>query len=172
MFNFGFETERLYIRNTVLDDVDLLLKMDKQEKTQIYLGGIKHKSREERIIFLENKINKYKDGYLGYLTVCLKDKTPIGFIGLSVDSNKRSAKLSYIFDYDYCSNGYCTEACFKLLEYGFDKIKLDSIYADTVIDNISSKRVLEKLGFKNINSHFENEVEFLDYVFYKNEGSL
>ena len=68
MFNFEFETERLYIRNTVLDDVDLLLKMDKQEKTQIYLGGIKHKSREERIIFLENKINKYETSYeLWYL---------------------------------------------------------------------------------------------------------
>ena len=172
MLNFELETERLYIRNTIIDDVDLLLKMDKQENTQIYLGGIKNKSRDERISFLENKIKKYKDCNLGYLTVCLKDKTPIGFIGLSVDSDKNNAELSYIFDYDYCCNGYCTEACFKLLEYGFDKLKIDSIYADTVIDNISSKRVLEKLGFKNINSHFENDVEFLDYVFYKNEGSL
>ena len=46
-----FETERLIIRKTSIEDVDLILKMDKQEITQKYLGGIKEKSKEERIVF-------------------------------------------------------------------------------------------------------------------------
>ncbi len=43
------ETERLYLRPTDVEDIDLILKMDKQEVTQTFLGGIKNKTREERI---------------------------------------------------------------------------------------------------------------------------
>ena len=45
------KTERLVIRKTLLKDVDLLLKIDKQEITQKYLGGIKNKTRKERLEF-------------------------------------------------------------------------------------------------------------------------
>ena len=43
-----FETERLIIKKTSIYDVELILKMDKQEITQKYLGGIKTKTKEER----------------------------------------------------------------------------------------------------------------------------
>lgn len=48
---YVLKTERLIIRKTLLDDVDLLLKMDKQNITQKYLGGVKNKTRNERILF-------------------------------------------------------------------------------------------------------------------------
>lgn len=48
-------TKRLIIRLTSTNDIDLILKMDKQEDTQKYLGGLKNKTREERIIFLKEK---------------------------------------------------------------------------------------------------------------------
>ena len=142
------ETDRLIIRKTNLEDVDMLLKMDKQEITQKYLGGIKNKTKEERIEFLEKKLKKFDSGLAGQLTVCLKDKTPIGLIGLSIDEDKNTGSVGYIFDYDYCNKGYCTEACKQLLDTGFNKLKLDKIFADTIDGNVSSIRVLEKLGFK------------------------
>lgn len=49
------ETKRLIIRPTSTEDIDLILKMDKQVETQIYLGGTKNKSKEERLSFLEKK---------------------------------------------------------------------------------------------------------------------
>ncbi len=127
------QTERLIIKPTTINDVDLLLKMDKQEITQKYLGGVKDKTREERIEFLKKKTNSY--------TVYLKDNTPIGFIGIN-----KNNELGYIFDYDYCNKGYCTEACMELLKSSNCK----EVYANTKIDNDSSKRVLEKLGFERI----------------------
>lgn len=158
-----FETERLIIKKTSIYDVELILKMDKQEITQKYLGGIKIKTKEERILFLEKKENKFKEGYAGSLTVCLKDSTPIGFVELNIDEINNEALVSYIFDYDYCNKGYCTEVCKKLLEIGFKELKLDKIHADTIKENKSSKRVLEKLGFKLVGTHKKNDIEFLDY---------
>ena len=171
------KTRRLIIRPTSVEDIDMLLKMDKQEITQAFLGGIKNKTREERIAFLEKKANKFKEGCVGSLTVCLKDGTPIGFTGLSIDEGNNNAEISYIFDYDYCNKGYCTEACEKLLSVGFTKLKLNRIFADTIDGNNSSRRVLEKLGFMlegvrreaAYNSNSKEYNDFLDYGILKNE---
>lgn len=151
------ETERLLIRKTSLEDVDMLLKMDKQEMTQKYLGGIKDKTKEERITFLKKKV--------GMLTVCLKDNTPIGFTGLNINENENTATIGYIYDNDYWNNGYCTEACNRLLDIGFNKLNLNKITADTIEGNISSIKVLEKLGFKQIGTRGK----FIDYCILKSE---
>ena len=96
-----FETKRLIIRKTSVDDVNMLLKMDRQEETQKYLGGIKNKTREERIAFIEKKLEKFDKGLAGQLTVCLKDGTSIGLIGLNIREENNTGEIGYIFDYDY-----------------------------------------------------------------------
>ena len=142
------ETERLIIRKTSIEDIELLLKMDKQKETQKFLGGIKNKSREDRLAFLKKREKKFTKGKASSLTVCLKDGTQIGFTQLDIDENNNSACIRFIYDLDYCNKGYCTEACKKLLEIGFKKLELNRIYAETIDGNISSERVLEKLGFQ------------------------
>ena len=145
------ETKRLVIKKTTLDDVDLLLKLDKQEETQKYLGGIKNKTKEERLSFLKKKEHS--------LTVYLKDKTKIGFIDFKIENN--IATLSYIFDYDYTNNGYCTEVCRALIDIS-NKLNISKIVADVVEHNNPSRRVLEKLGFLFVKSKNEDQL-FLEF---------
>ena len=142
-------TERLKIIETSIDDIDLILKMDKQEVTQKYLGGIKDKSREERIEFLKNKKNS--------LTVLLDD-IRIGFVGLKIDNN--IAEISYIFDSDYVGNGYCSEVVKTLIDIAFNKLNLEKLYAYSKEENIASIKVLTKNGFVNKDS---NNKEFIYY---------
>lgn len=165
------KTERLIIRKTVTDDVDLLMKLDKQETTQKFLGGIKNKTREERVEFLYKKIKKFNSGIIGSLTVCLKDNDlPIGFLEFKIDENNNNAEVSYIFDFDYTRNGYCSECVKKLLEVGFKYLELSNIYADTIEGNISSQKILERLGFKLKSTRVvENGYIFLDYKILKEE---
>ena len=171
------KTERLTIRKVSTDDVNLMLKMDKQEITQKYLGGIKNKTRDERIAFLERKAKRFDDGHAGQLTVCLIDETPIGFTGLSIDESNNSAEISYLYDYDYTGYGYCTEVCRKLLEIGFNELDLNRIFGNTIEGNISSVKVFERLGFTHEGTRREaayikeeNEYrDFLDYGILKRE---
>lgn len=171
------ETERLIIRKVSLTDVDLMLKMDKQETTQKYLGGVKSKTREERIEFLSKKMSKFDEGHASQLTVCLKDNTPIGFTALSINEKNNNAEVSYLFDSDYTGNGYCTESTKELIRIGFNTLKLHKIYADTVEGNISSKKVLEKLGFTlegtrrdaAYDANTNTYKDFLDYGLLKSE---
>lgn len=47
------KTKRLLIKPSSTKDIDLMLKLDKQDDTQKYLGGIKNAAKEDRIAFLE-----------------------------------------------------------------------------------------------------------------------
>ena len=155
------ETNKLIIKKSSPNDVDLLLKMDNQEITQKFLGGIKNKTRDDRIKFLKKKDS--------FLTICLKDNTPIGFIDLKINKEDNTCELSYIFDFDFTNNGYCTECCKCLLDIVFNKLLLNKIYADFVSDNLSSKRVLDKLGFKFSKSLIKDNILFLKYELSKDD---
>lgn len=149
-------TERLKIVETSIDDIDLILKMDKQESTQKYLGGIKDRSQEERIEFLKNKKNS--------LTVLLDD-IRIGFVGLKIDNN--IAEISYIFDSDYVGNGYCSEVVKTLIDIAFNRLNLEKLYAYSKEENIASIKVLTKNGFVNKDSNNKG------FIYYEMErGSL
>lgn len=161
------ETERLIIKPTTKKDIDLLLKLDKQETTQQFLGGVKNKTKEERLEFLDKKEQKFNQGIASSLTVYLKNSnTPIGFVGTKIDENQNSSEISYVFDEEHTKKGYCTESMKKITEICFNKLELSKIYADTVEKNESSKRVLIKLGFSHIGKKTENEIVFDEYELY------
>lgn len=158
------ETERLIIDKTTTNDISLILKMDKQEITQKFLGGIKNKTKDERIEFLKKKEKKFKQGIASSLTVILKeDNSKIAFVGLKIDEEENLAEISYIFDEDYTKKGYCKEAVLKLLDITFNELKLDKVIADTVEDNLSSRNVLERLNFKVVSIKIDNNIKFINY---------
>ena len=158
------ETERLIIDKTTTNDINLILKMDKQEITQKFLGGIKNKTKDERIEFLKKKEEKFKQGIASSLTVNLKeDNSKIAFVGLKIDEEENLAEISYIFDEDYTKKGYCKEAILKLLDITFNELKLDKVIADTVEDNLSSRNVLERLNFRVVSLKIDNNIKFINY---------
>jgi RimJ/RimL family protein N-acetyltransferase len=77
----------------------------------------------------------------------LKDGTHIGelcFKGLSADG---IAEIGYGISDQYQNNGYAAEAVRAVLEWAFSHPEVIAVEAETVPDNIASKRVLEKCGF-------------------------
>lgn len=167
------ETERLLIDKTTTKDINLILKMDKQEATQKFLGGIKSKTKEERLEFLKRKEDKFNQGIASSLTIQLKeDNSKIAFVGLKIDEENNFAEISYIFDKDYTKKGYCREAVLKLLDISFKELKLDKVIADTVEDNISSRKVLEKFNFKVVSEKIDNNIKFINYELQNKEFTI
>ena len=57
-------------------------------------------------------------------------------------------ELGYRFLPEFWGKGYATESGKAVLEYGFNKMNLDTIYACVNIENVDSDKILkEKLGF-------------------------
>jgi len=50
--------------------------------------------------------------------------------------------------YEYWSRGYASEALTAVISFGFDHLGFHRIYAETLSDNMSAKKVLQRLGLR------------------------
>ena len=57
-------------------------------------------------------------------------------------------EIGYILKKDFWGKGYATEACMRLLKFGFENTNLDTIVASTDRANTASQRVLQKSGME------------------------
>jgi RimJ/RimL family protein N-acetyltransferase len=72
-----------------------------------------------------------------------------GGIGLHPDTEPHQAELGYWVGVPFWGNGYATEAARAVIEYGFQKLKLDRIFASHFKGNEKSGRVLQKIGMRH-----------------------
>ncbi len=59
-------------------------------------------------------------------------------------------ELGYAFAHSAWCKGYATELSHALLRVGFDTLGLDEIYGVVMPENAASRRVLEKIGMRNL----------------------
>jgi ribosomal-protein-alanine N-acetyltransferase len=72
-----------------------------------------------------------------------------GGIGLHPDTQHPRAELGYWIGVPFWGNGYATEAASAVIEYGFQQLKLQRIFASHFKGNESSGRVLQKIGMSH-----------------------
>lgn len=77
------------------------------------------------------------------------DNEAIGGIGLTLgqDIERISAEVGYWLGENYWEQGITSSALKGIVEYGFEELKLNRIFAKPLENNIASRRVLEKNGF-------------------------
>ncbi|MBV9107053.1 MAG: GNAT family N-acetyltransferase [Verrucomicrobia bacterium] len=80
--------------------------------------------------------------------ICLSSGPLIGAVSLSADGLFNRAELGYWIGVAYWNYGYCTEAAKATVEYGFRVLRYHKICARHFVGNLSSGRVLEKIGME------------------------
>lgn len=92
--------------------------------------------------------HKVLDENRRFFAICLEDKV-IGEIQLKrICLEKGEGTLSVHLQRDEFKNkGYGTQAEKMVIAYGFNRLKLQAIYADCVKNNLRSQHVLQKIGF-------------------------
>ncbi len=73
----------------------------------------------------------------------------IGNCGLRMQyAYAHTADLGYEIDRRYWGHGYAPEAARALLAFGFEQLQLHRIWANCMLENTASARVLEKIGMR------------------------
>lgn len=156
MFDFShfpqLETERLLLREMQPHDVSSLLRLfgNPEVVRFIEMQPIKtHEQADEWMKWMGGFFSA-KDG-LRWGIVSHEDMdTLIGSAGLhNWNREAHYAKIGCEIAYSHWSNGYATEVLTKLVEFGWNYMKLNRIEADIIAGNTSSMRVMEKLGFRH-----------------------
>jgi len=97
--------------------------------------------------WIESRISFYESGKGVYFAIILAaEDILVGVVSFKkIDRIHRNAELGYWIGKEYWNNGYATEAAIAVIDYGFNKLNLQRIYAHCLSRNPSSGKVLSKL---------------------------
>ena len=76
----------------------------------------------------------------------------MGRCGLQYLPDTAEVEVDFILGNEYWGHGFATEAAKVSLQYGLEKLGINTIVGIVHIDNIASQRVLEKIGMRLIES--------------------
>ena len=142
-------TERLILRQLEIQDEQEIFFLRSDERVNKWLVAPIAQSVEEARVFI-NKINSgINNNEWAYWAITLKNNNKligtICFWNISIEENK--AEIGYVLHPDFHGQGIMQEAVQKVIEYGFEKIKLRSIEAILNPDNLKSIELLKRNGF-------------------------
>lgn len=80
----------------------------------------------------------------------------IGMMGIHRNVRHNRAEIGYWVGKAYWGNGYATEACQRIVRFGFDELDVNRVEASYFVGNEASRRVMEKAGmvFEGIKPQF------------------
>jgi len=136
----------------------ILRKFRKSDKSQLFNGYInqneflyyanKEKVNEIDIDkYLQKVIEKYnEDDYYNWAIILKDTDVLIGSINLRVNNTNDSVEFNYAIDNRYTNKGYMTEALGIIQKFCLDELKVNRFQGGCCVENIASKRVMEKCG--------------------------
>jgi RimJ/RimL family protein N-acetyltransferase len=144
------ETERLRLRNLSPADAEFMLRLMNEPS---YIQNIGDKGvrtlADARSHILNGPVVSYEKFGFGLWLVELKDsRVPVGICGLIKRDALEDVDIGYALLPEHWSKGYAFESASAVISYGRKKFGLKRVVAITDLDNQSSIRLLEKIGFK------------------------
>jgi RimJ/RimL family protein N-acetyltransferase len=146
----SFETERLILKPTSENDSKFLFDLLNAPNWIKYIGDRNIKSIHDAKVYINIKITPQfkRHGYSVYTLIKKNDKVKIGTCGLYDRDGVEGFDLGFAMLPKYENMGYGFESAKKLINICFKEFSLDILNAITTKDNISSIKLIEKLGFK------------------------
>ena len=160
----SIETERLLLREFELSDTEGMFELESNPNVHRYVGNKPISHVDESRAYIEFVQQQYATYGTGRWAVILKETNEfigwsgIKFITTEINNHQDFYEIGYRFIEKHWGKGYATEAGKVFVDYAFNELKADALYAYADAGNENSRKILEKLGLKYINS-FEYEGE-------------
>lgn len=150
------QSPRLILREIQLADAEDLFEMDSDAAVHRFIENKPVTKIEEIHQVVEILQKQYKEN--GIARWAVEDKISgecLGWCGLKffrepLNGHANFYELGYRFKQKHWGKGYATESARAVLEYAFKNLPIDTIYAITHPENVNSKNVLFKLGFRYV----------------------
>lgn len=157
--SYIFETERLRLREFILDDYPFVLALLNSPGWLRFIGDRNIKTAEQAKSYLQNgPMKSYLDNGFGLSLVEKKENNiAIGVCGIIKRDHLDYPDIGFAFLSDFCGKGYAFEIAVETLAYAKNILKLPKVCAITLADNEKSIRLLQKIGM-----HFIEPIRLLD----------
>ncbi|MBC8770415.1 GNAT family N-acetyltransferase [Arenibacter sp. BSSL-BM3] len=147
-----FTTERLILKPTSEADDEFVFELFNTQKWIQNIGDRNIKSVAMAKEYILNKMQPQLErlGYSNYTIIRKTDQVKIGACGLYDREGLEGIDIGFAFLPEYEGKGYAFEAAHKLVKVAFNEFGIKGISAITSKNNISSQKLLEKLGLELI----------------------
>lgn len=149
------ETKRLILRNLKKSDCNELVEQGNDKDIHFFNWYIPFPFREsdaKKIILerIENLTSKKRTIY-SFAIILKQTKSFMGIIEIYGFNNEdRKAKIGYWLGTNYRGKGYISEALEKIIQIGFENLKLNKISAYVIKSNKKSISILRKFNFRRV----------------------
>ncbi|MEE6452719.1 GNAT family protein [Gottfriedia acidiceleris] len=161
---FEIETSRLKLRRFIDEDVSNFYKYRSNPDVAIYQGWENY-TYEQATKFIEKQKSAIMNIPDSWVQVAIENKMDgqlIGDIGVHTLSNpKNQAEVGFTLEPMYQNKGYAFEALKGIIDYLFNVLNKEKINAIAVEQNVSSIKLLKKLGF--------HEMKMIENSFFKGQ---
>jgi RimJ/RimL family protein N-acetyltransferase len=148
-----FKSERLGFRNWLDSDIELMCKINADEKVMEFFPGIATKAQTAELIVKMQQQFKEK-GFCYFAVDKLENNEFIGFIGLSEKSFEAEftpcVDIGWRISREEWNKGYASEGAQRCLEYAKDVLKLEKIVSIAPKINVKSEWVMKKIGMEKV----------------------
>ena len=143
-------TERLSLRRLSCDDAGFILRLLNEPSFIQNIGDKGVRDMDDACSYILNgPVASYEKFGFGLWLVELKEGgVAIGMCGLLKRDALEDVDLGYAFLPEFWSRGYALESAAVVLSYARETLGLKRVVAITNVDNQSSIRLLEKIGFE------------------------
>jgi [ribosomal protein S5]-alanine N-acetyltransferase len=152
--NIQFESERLSYRPIEVYDAEALFELDKNPNVHLYLGNHPVTSIDEVLGYINSIQQQYIDNGIGRFAAVLKETnevigwTGIKFITEPENNHVNFYDLGYRLQEKHWRKGYALEAAKAWLDYGFNEMNIQKMYASAHVENVGSNTILQRIGMK------------------------
>lgn len=144
------ETDRLRLRTLTPDgDAEFVLRLLNEPSFIQNIGDRGVRTLEgARAYILNGPVASYEKHGFGLWLIELKESgAAAGICGLLKRDALEDVDIGYALVPEHCSRGYAFEAGSAVMSYARERLGLKRVVAITDVENQSSIRLLEKLGF-------------------------
>ncbi|GAB4186566.1 MAG: GNAT family N-acetyltransferase [Thermoflexibacter sp.] len=142
------ETERTILRHLTIDDAEDFYALNLDKEVLKFTGDQPFENLQTAKNFL-NDYDQYKKYGVGRFAVIEKATSKfIGWCGLKYNPETDEFDIGFRFFRDYWNKGFATETAKRCLDYGFNELGIARIVGRAMKENISSIKVLEKIGMR------------------------
>lgn len=151
MSDVVLQTPRLMLRLLTEDDLpSTRLLLQDPAVMYAYEGPFTDEMAES---WLQNQLRRYREEGVGlWAVVRLSDGAVMGQCGLTLQpyADGRVHEVGYLLRPDFWHCGYATEAAAACCQYAARRLQLAQVYAIIRDSNLSSQRVAERLGMRQV----------------------
>ena len=144
------ETDRLILRWISADDAPFILELLNDPGWLRFIGdrGVRTIDAAREYILKGPVAMVERLGFGLYLTERKSDGVPLGICGLIKRDGLDNVDIGFAFLPQFTGMGYATEAATATMAYGKNSFGLKRIVGITSHDNVTSIKLLEKIGLK------------------------